>query len=80
MEKEIFSFSKKSVLFILFTLLLFSQSSYSQCNNAPPTGDPAQEFCRIDDKTVADLVALGGAIVWYDSLTNGRKAIQKCIH
>ncbi len=33
---------------------------------APPTGLPTQEFCSIDQPTVADLSATGGSIQWYE--------------
>ena len=36
-----------------------------------PTGDAAQSFCAIDNPTVADLVATGTSITWYDAASNG---------
>ena len=33
-----------------------------------PTGDASQSFCTIDSPTVADLVASGNNIKWYDNL------------
>jgi hypothetical protein len=36
-----------------------------------PTGDAAQFFCSIDAPTVADLVALGDNIQWYDAAVAG---------
>ena len=33
-----------------------------------PTGDASQSFCTIDSPTVADLVASGNNIQWYDNL------------
>ena len=33
-----------------------------------PIGDAAQSFCSIDSPTVADLVASGNNIQWYDNL------------
>ena len=36
-----------------------------------PTGNAAQSFCAIDAATVADLVAVGTTITWYDAATNG---------
>ncbi|MDD3878348.1 MAG: gliding motility-associated C-terminal domain-containing protein, partial [Bacteroidales bacterium] len=38
---------------------------------ASPTGTSAQSFCSIDNPTVADLIAIGTAIQWYDVPTGG---------
>ena len=38
---------------------------------AAPTGDATQSFCSIDLPTVADLVASGANIQWYDDATGG---------
>ncbi|MDD3876450.1 MAG: HYR domain-containing protein, partial [Bacteroidales bacterium] len=37
----------------------------------PPTGSSTQSFCSIDNPTVADLIAIGTAIQWYDVPTGG---------
>jgi len=55
---------------LIFSFLNF-QSIYSQCTNSTPTGDAIQNFCKNDNKKIADLNANGGTIVWYDSLTGG---------
>ncbi|MCB9425785.1 MAG: T9SS type A sorting domain-containing protein [Flavobacteriales bacterium] len=36
---------------------------------APPTGNTQQTFCSAQNATIADLVAIGTAINWYDSPT-----------
>ena len=71
MKKDYFSITKK--FFLIFVVALFStiQIGYSQCTNATPTGTSPQTFCKVDNSTVADLVASGGTIVWYDAPTGG---------
>ncbi|MDX1830005.1 MAG: gliding motility-associated C-terminal domain-containing protein [Lutibacter sp.] len=71
MKKDYFSITKKFLL--IFVIALFSniQIGYSQCTNATPTGTSPQTFCKVDNSTVADLVASGGTIVWYDAPTGG---------
>jgi len=70
MENNKFSLSKKvTLLFFFFSFLLYN-TSYSQC----VTGDPIQDFCAIDNKTVADLVVTTGInVVWFDALTGGNQ-------
>ncbi|QEE48048.1 hypothetical protein FUA48_00170 [Flavobacterium alkalisoli] len=36
-----------------------------------PTGDTTQEFCAINNPTVANLTASGGTITWYTTATGG---------
>ena len=71
MKKDYFSITKK--FFFIFVIALFTniQIGYSQCTNATPTGTSPQTFCKVDNSTVADLVASGGTIVWYDAPTGG---------
>jgi len=71
MKKDYFSITKKTVL--LFVIILFSttQIGYSQCTNATPTGTSPQTFCKVDNNTVADLVAAGGTVIWFDAPTGG---------
>ena len=38
---------------------------------APTTDDDTQEFCAVDEPTVADLQAVGTNIIWYDTPTGG---------
>ncbi len=38
---------------------------------AAPTGSATQDFCAIDNPTVADLTATGTAIKWYSAATGG---------
>ncbi len=40
-------------------------------STTPTTDDDTQEFCKIDEPTVADLDARGTNIVWYDAPTGG---------
>jgi gliding motility-associated-like protein/uncharacterized repeat protein (TIGR01451 family) len=37
----------------------------------PTTDDDTQEFCLVDEPTVADLQAVGTNIIWYDAPTGG---------
>ena len=70
MENNKFSLSKKVTLLFFFFSFLFYHTSYSQC----ATGDPVQNFCAIDNKTVADLVFTTGInVVWFDALTGGNQ-------
>ena len=70
MENNKFSLSKKVTLLFFFFSFLFYHTSYSQCT----TGDPVQNFCAIDNKTVADLVFTTGInVVWFDALTGGNQ-------
>ena len=64
--------SKATVLTLLF-ILLTVDVAWTQCTNPVPTGDNAQEFCKIDSPTITDLVAAGGTIEWYDAPTGGTK-------
>ena len=44
----------------------------SLCNTpADPTGKSTQEFCKSDDPTVSDLLAIGKSIKWYDAPSSG---------
>ncbi len=36
-----------------------------------PTGDTTQSFCIVNSPTVADIVAGGGTVTWYDAATGG---------
>ena len=38
---------------------------------AAPTGDANQTFCTVDNPTVADLIATGTALQWYEAITGG---------
>lgn len=40
-------------------------------NTTAPTGDLQQDFCTTQKPTIANLVATGTDIVWYDNATNG---------
>ncbi len=67
MEKEKFLLPKKIALLLFFIALFNSNTSFSQCVNPTPTGATSQVFCKTDNSTIADLVASGGTIVWYDT-------------
>ena len=41
------------------------------CTNPTPTGDDIQEFCSLDNPTIADLVAIAGTLVWYNDPSSG---------
>ena len=42
------------------------------CVNPTPAGDASQEFCTLDNPTIANLNATtAGTLVWYDAATNG---------
>jgi gliding motility-associated-like protein len=71
MKKDYFSITKKFLLIVVITLFSTIQIGYSQCTNPTPTGTSPQTFCKTDNSTVADLVASGGTIVWYDAATGG---------
>jgi gliding motility-associated-like protein len=71
MEKEKFLLPKKITLLIFFILSITYNSTYSQCTNPPPTGAASQVFCKTDNSTIANLVASGGTIVWYDAPSGG---------
>lgn len=71
MEKEKFLFSKKITILIFFIFSLTYNASFSQCINPIPIGNTSQVFCKSDNSTIADLVASGGSIVWYDALSGG---------
>jgi gliding motility-associated-like protein len=40
-------------------------------NTPPPTGNAVQEFCDVDEPTLADIVVAGTNITWYDSSLGG---------
>ena len=73
MKKEGFLISKKIALLILFFSVLSNQYIYSQCTNTDPTGDSAQNFCKVDNRTVANLVADGVLIAWFDASVDGNQ-------
>ena len=62
---------RKILFFLCFIFFGFIQTSIAQCTNPTPTGSDTQTFCEIDNNTVGDLVANGGSITWYNSLTGG---------
>jgi hypothetical protein len=72
MTKEIKLLLENVFSFLFFFIILFfSQSVYSQCENPAPTGNTDQTFCKTDNSTVADLIASGDTIVWFDAPTGG---------
>lgn len=71
MEKEKFLLPKKITLLIFFILSFTYNSTFSQCTNPTPTGAASQVFCKTDNSTIANLVASGGTIVWYDAPSGG---------
>ncbi|MDO9594076.1 MAG: hypothetical protein Q7J19_03680, partial [Lutibacter sp.] len=71
MKKKLLALSKKITLFIIFIFSLTYNSTYSQCINPTPTGAASQVFCKTDNSTIANLVANGGTIVWYDAPSGG---------
>ncbi|MHB1148122.1 MAG: immunoglobulin domain-containing protein [Lutibacter sp.] len=71
MKKEKFLLPKKVALIALILLSFTYNSTFAQCTNQPPTGNTSPEFCKSDNKTVNDLVASGGTIVWYDAPSGG---------
>jgi gliding motility-associated-like protein len=71
MKKKLLAISKKMTLFIIFIFSLTYNSTYSQCVNPTPTGAASQVFCKTDNSTIANLVANGGIIVWYDEASGG---------
>lgn len=71
MEKEKFLLPKKITLLIFFILSFTYNSTFSQCTNPTPTGTASQVFCKTDNSTIANLVASGGTIVWYDAPSGG---------
>ena len=56
-----------------FTTCVFNVtvSGCLPCTNPTPLGDAIQEFCALDNPTIADLVATATTLVWYDAATNG---------
>ena len=71
MEKEKFLLPKKITILVFFIFSLTYNASFSQCTNPIPTGNNAPVFCKTDNRTIADLVASGGTIVWYDAPSGG---------
>jgi gliding motility-associated-like protein len=71
MKKDYFSITNKTVLIFVIILFFVIQQGHTQCTNPTPTGPSPQTFCKVDNNTVADLVASGGEIVWYDAPTGG---------
>jgi gliding motility-associated-like protein len=71
MKKDFFSITNNIVFIFVIALFSTIQIGHSQCTNATPTGTSPQTFCKVDNSTVADLVASGGTIVWYDAPTGG---------
>ena len=45
-------------------------------NPAAPMGSAAQNFCAIDNPTVANLTALGTAIKWYTAASGGTALVN----
>lgn len=72
MEKEKFLLPTKITLLVFFILSLTYKQAFSQCTNPTPTGDISQVFCKADNNTIDDLVAIGGTIVWYDAPSGGK--------
>ena len=73
MKKDTLSFSKNITFFLLISSFLIHQTSFSQIVNPDPTGDAFQTFCKTDNSTVANLVANGGTIVWFDAAIGGNQ-------
>ncbi|OGS74344.1 MAG: hypothetical protein A3F91_04675 [Flavobacteria bacterium RIFCSPLOWO2_12_FULL_35_11] len=71
MKKEKFLLPKKAALIVLIVLSFTYNSAFSQCTNPTPTGVASQVFCKTDNSTIANLVASGGTIVWYDAPSGG---------
>ncbi|HSQ45827.1 MAG TPA: gliding motility-associated C-terminal domain-containing protein [Lutibacter sp.] len=71
MEKEKFLLPKKISFLIFFILSLSYNSTFSQCINPIPIGNASQVFCKSDNSTIANLVASGDTIVWYDLPSGG---------
>ncbi len=44
---------------------------------AAPSGNATQDFCAIDNPTVADLTATGTAIKWYNAATGGTALVRQ---
>lgn len=68
---------------LLVTTTYYAEVEFDGCTNATrepatvtvqitpaPTGNSPQTFCDLDNATVADLIATGTSIQWYDSLTS----------
>ena len=62
---------EKKILLLCLIFFSFSQTNIAQCTNPKPTGSDTQTFCKTENKTVGDLIAVGGNIVWYNALTGG---------
>ncbi|GGK47465.1 MULTISPECIES: gliding motility-associated C-terminal domain-containing protein [Flavobacteriaceae] len=71
--KKISSASEYYIFIFLIIILFYSHSGFAQCTNANPTGELSQTFCKSDNSTVENLVASGGTIVWFDSITGGNQ-------
>jgi gliding motility-associated-like protein len=71
MEKAKFLLHKKIIFLVFLIFALANNSAFSQCVNPTPTGANSQVFCKTDNSTIADLVASGGTIVWYDAPSGG---------
>ncbi len=71
MKKGKFILPKKVVLIVIALFGFAYNSAFSQCTNPTPTGPTSQTFCKTDNKTVENLVAFGGTIVWYDAPSGG---------
>jgi len=73
MEKEEFLVSKKYLFLLVIFSFLAPQLSFSQCTNPEPLGNISQTFCKTDNSTIANLVATGGTIVWFDAEIGGNQ-------
>jgi gliding motility-associated-like protein len=71
MEKVKFLLPKKITILIFFILSFSYNSTFSQCTNPTPTGNISQVFCKSDNSIIANLIASGGSIVWYDMPSGG---------
>ncbi|REE80466.1 gliding motility-associated-like protein [Lutibacter oceani] len=74
MEKLIFSLIHYFNKFLfLIIALVYSESVLSQCTNPDPTGNLSQVFCKSDNSTIEDLMAIGETIVWFDAESGGNQ-------
>ncbi|MGJ8745831.1 gliding motility-associated C-terminal domain-containing protein [Polaribacter sp.] len=62
----------RKLLLTCVVVLGYVQVNFAQCVNPQPTTTfSTQTFCASENKTVSNLVAVGGNIVWYNAETGG---------